>query len=142
VTGPRTRRLLRYVAVGLGSVLIDAVVYAILYSTTGNGWVSKPIAYIAGAVFSYFANWRFTFGARRGRFSEVAFVLVYLSSLAVNLLVNQLILGWIEPTWWRAPLAFLVTTGFTTVWNYVGMSRFVFREPVEQVVDEERVETL
>jgi putative flippase GtrA len=131
------RRIARYIAVGLGSVAIDAIVYAILLSVTDNTLLSKGISYVTGAIFSYFANWRFTFGARRGKFSEVAFVLVYLSSLAVNLGVNELFLIWFGDEWWRAPLAFFITTGFTTVWNYIGMSLFVFRTPkLPEVVDE------
>lgn len=129
MTSEHARRLARYIAVGLGSVAIDAIVYAILLALTGNSVVAKSISYLSGAVFSYFANWRFTFGARRGKFSEVAFVLVYVSSLAVNIVVNELFLTWFPGVWWRAPLAFFVTTGFTTVWNYIGMSLFVFRTP-------------
>lgn len=119
-------KLLRYLLVGCTSVLIDAGIYALLLVLGVPSWMAKPISYVCGAVFSYFANWRFTFGARRGRFSELAFALVYLSSLAVNLLVNELLLRAFADVWWRAPAAFLVTTGFSTIWNYVGMSRFVF----------------
>lgn len=129
----RLSRLLRYLAVGIGSVAIDAILYTVLLALTGSSLPSKAVSYVGGAVFSYFANWRFTFGARRGRFSEVAFALVYLSSLAVNLGVNELFLLWFDPDWWRAPAAFLVTTAFTTVWNYLGMSLFVFRAPPEDV---------
>lgn len=129
-SGPivQPRRLLRYLAVGICSVAIDAVVYWFVAAAFGAPlFVAKPIGYVGGAVFAYFANWKFTFGARRGRLSEVAFVLVYLSSLTVNEVVNQVFLLWMPDEWWRAPLAFLVTTGFTTVWNFLGMSLFVFK---------------
>lgn len=128
MAAPRFGRMARYIGVGLVSVTIDAAVYALLLALTGNPIVAKPISYLTGAVFSYFANWRFTFGERRGKFSELAFALVYLSSLAVNLVVNQLFLAWFADTWWRAPLAFLITTGFTTIWNYFGMAWFVFKD--------------
>lgn len=114
--------------VGLGSVVVDAGVYWLLTLLTGNTLISKPISYLCGAVFSYFGNWQFTFGQRRGRFSELVFVLVYLSSLIINLLFNEALLAWFGMTWWRPPLAFFVSTAITTVWNFVGQSVLVFRD--------------
>jgi putative flippase GtrA len=120
--------LQRYIVVGLGSVVVDAGVYWLVALLTGSTLIAKPISYLSGAIFSYFGNWRFTFGLRRGRFSEVAFVLVYLSSLVINLLVNELLLSWFGLSWWRPPLAFLVSTAVTTVWNFVGQSLLVFKD--------------
>lgn len=120
------RRILRFLGVGVTSVAIDAAVYALLLALGAGTVVAKPVGYVSGAVFSYFANWRFTFGLRRGRFSELLFVAVYASSLLINLGVNEVGLALLGDFAWRAPLMFFVTTAITAVWNYLGMSRFVF----------------
>ena len=120
--------LRRYLVVGLGSVVVDAAVYALLVALTGNTLIAKPISYVCGALFSYLGNWRFTFGLRRSKLSEVAFVLVYVTSLGVNLGINEALLALLPEAWWRSPLAFFVSTSITTVWNFVGQSLFVFKE--------------
>jgi putative flippase GtrA len=125
---PRSRRttLGRYIVVGLGSVCIDAGVYWLLFSLTGESIASKAVSYVAGALFSYLANWRFTFGRRRSNLSEVLFVLIYASSWAINVGLNELVLHLLPVGWLSAIVAYLVATGFTTVWNYVGQSLLVF----------------
>lgn len=120
--------LLKYLVMGVISVIVDASVYGLVLLLTGNPLIAKPIGYICGAVFSYFANWRFTFGERQGKHSELAFVLVYVSSLFVNLGINELLLSLLRHLEWAAPAAFLAATAVTTVWNFLGQSQFVFRE--------------
>ena len=135
----RVTRFGRFLIVGFSSVAIDAAVYWLLLALGCPSWTAKPISYVAGTIFSYFGNWRFTFGERRGKFSEVAFALVYASSLAINLGLNELGLQLLHDWSFRAPVVFLFTTAVTTVWNFVGMSLFVFRDreqPVTVEVDE------
>jgi putative flippase GtrA len=80
-----------------------------------------------GAVFAYFANWRFTFGARRSRWSELLFVAVYVLALGLNVAANAVVLGWLGTGAADTTVAFLVATGLSAAWNFVGMSLFVFR---------------
>lgn len=121
-------RIGRYILVGLGSVCIDATVYWLLVTWTGDSVLSKAVSYVSGAVFSYLANWRFTFGKRRSNWSEVAFVLIYLTSLGLNIGINQAALALLPLVWFRTALAYLLATGVTTVWNFVGQSLLVFEE--------------
>jgi len=128
--GARLSTLVKFVFVGLVSVAIDAAVYALVHSVFG--WpvpLAKSTSFLAGAVFSYLANWRVTFGARRGRHSEVAFVLVYLAALGINVLVNAGILALTDLSGIGFVIAFLLATLASATWNYFGMSLFVFTRP-------------
>ncbi len=118
---------LRFLLVGGTTVLIDAAVYALLDAVGVDYDLAKTISFVTGAVFAYFANWRFTFGGHRNRWSEVLFVAVYLGALIINIALNSLIRA-IEPgSALFAALAFLVATGVSAVWNFIGMSLLVFR---------------
>ena len=122
--------LLRFVLVGGTTVLIDGAVYRLeLLAGVPHDW-AKLVSFVAGAVFAYLANWRFTFQGQKHRWSLVAFVVVYLCALGINVGVNALMLAAVggERTW-QVLLAFLVATGASAAWNFVGMARFVFRSP-------------
>jgi putative flippase GtrA len=122
--------LLRFVLVGGTTVLIDAAVYQLeLLAGVPHDW-AKLVSFVAGAVFAYLANWRFTFQGQHHRWSLAAFVAVYLCALGINVGVNALLLAVVggERTW-QVLLAFLVATGASAAWNFVGMARFVFRSP-------------
>jgi polyisoprenyl-phosphate glycosyltransferase len=116
----------RFVLVGGTSVVIDAVVYALVGTLVPSVVLAKTAGYLAGAAFGYVANWRFTFGTRRSRYSEVLFVLLYAASLGLNILVNSVVLALLHGGPAAAIIAFLCATGVSTIWNYIGLSTFVF----------------
>ena len=118
----------RFVLVGGTTVLIDAVVYQLLLWAGAEPGPAKAASFIAGAVFAYLANWRFTFQGQHHRWSLVAFVLVYLAALGINVGANGLVLALLgEDRTWQLAVAFLVATGLSAAWNFLGMARFVFR---------------
>lgn len=123
----------RFLLVGGTTVLIDAAIYTLLGALGVEYGIAKTISFLLGAVFAYFANWRFTFGGRRNRWSEVLFVVVYLCALGINVLLNDLVRAFDPGSALLAVVAFLVATGVSAVWNFVGMSLFVFRRPGAQV---------
>ena len=122
------RSLLRFLLVGATAVAIDAVVYVGLTAVDVPVDLAKAIGFVSGAVFAYFANWRFTFGARRSRWSEVLFVVVYAFALVLNVGANAGVRAWLGTSTVDATIAFLVATGLSAAWNFVGMSLFVFRQ--------------
>jgi putative flippase GtrA len=128
------RSLLRFLLVGGTAVLIDGLSYVLLHRAGVPVDPAKAISFLIGAVFAYFANWRFTFGARRGRWSEVLFVVVYALALGLNVAANAGVRAWLGTSVVGATIAFLVATGLSAAWNFVGMSLFVFR-PEESSVD-------
>jgi putative flippase GtrA len=124
---------IKFALVGLISVAIDAAVYALFHSVVN--WpipVAKTLSFLAGAVFSYLANWRVTFGARRGKHSELFFVIVYLAALGINVLVNGVVLELTKSTGLGFAIAFCVATLASATWNYFGMALFVFTKPGEE----------
>ncbi|MEX5718152.1 GtrA family protein [Geodermatophilus maliterrae] len=125
-----TGSLARFVLVGGTTVAIDAVVYQLLLlADVPHGW-AKALGFVAGAVFAYVANWRFTFRGESHRWSLVAFVAVYLCALGLNVGVNALVLAVLDDgRTWQVAAAFLVATGVSAAWNFLGMARFVFRSP-------------
>ena len=118
----------RFLLVGFTTVGIDAVVYTLLMVSTSDPLFSKGVGFISGAVFSYFANWRFTFRNEKSKLSILMFVLVYLSSLTINILGNSVLLEALPVWYFKTALSFLIITGITTVWNYLGMALFVFND--------------
>jgi putative flippase GtrA len=121
------RSLLRFLLVGATAVVIDAAAYVLLDAAGTPVDLAKALGFLTGAVFAYFANWRFTFGARRGRWSEVLFVVVYALALLLNVSANAGVRAWLGTSTVDATIAFLVATGLSAAWNFVGMSLFVFR---------------
>lgn len=119
--------LLKFGLVGGLTVLIDAAAYSLLVWAGVQLDLAKGLSFVIGAVFAYFANWRFTFGRRRSRWSELLFVLVYTAALGINVGVNALAVFLLPAEWpLTLPLAFVLATGVSAAWNFVGMSLFVF----------------
>ena len=122
------RSLLRFLLVGGTAVVLDAVAYVLLDAAGTPVDLAKALGFLTGAVFAYFANWRFTFGARRSRWSEVLFVVVYALALVLNVAAHAGVRAWLGTSTVDATIAFLVATGLSAAWNFVGMSLFVFRQ--------------
>jgi putative flippase GtrA len=125
--------LLRFLVVGSVTVLVDAAAYAALTAAGVPAETAKAASFVLGAVFAYFANWRFTFGNRRSRYSELLFVVVYALALGLNVLVNAGVRALLGTDTGPAVVAFLAATGVSAVWNFVGMSLFVFHREVPRV---------
>jgi putative flippase GtrA len=118
--------LLRFLLVGGTTVLLDGLSYALLTRAGMGVETAKALGFLIGAAFAYVANWRFTFGARRSRWSELLFVAVYALALVLNVAVNSAVRGWLHGWGGAAALAFLAATGVSAAWNFTGMSLFVF----------------
>lgn len=122
----------RFLLVGVGNTLLSAV---LMFALEGLGyWPSTAIAYLAGAVMSFFLNRHFTFhsnaaiGPAAARFAlnvAVCYVVGYgLARLIMGALEP---LGLLPPVWWER-LSKLVGMGLYTCLNYFGQRFFAFRE--------------
>lgn len=125
--------LLRFLVVGSLTVLVDAAAYAGLTAAGVSPDAGKAASFLLGAVFAYFANWRFTFGNRRSRYSELLFVVVYALALGLNVLVNAGVRALLGTDTGPAVVAFLAATAVSAAWNFTGMSLFVFHREVPRV---------
>lgn len=135
-SGARQGRLLdasvwKFLLVGVGNTLLSAV---IMFALEGLGyWASTAIAYVAGAVMSFFLNRRFTFHSQEefGR-SAVKFALnvavCYLLAYSIAQPLGAWVLGFTPlSALWVERLTKLGGMGLYTILNYFGQRFFAFR---------------
>ena len=122
----------KFLLVGVGNTLLSMV---LMFALEGLGyWPSTAIAYVAGAVMSFFLNRSFTFRSQEtmGR-SAVKFALnvavCYLAAYGIAQPVMELLPqpGFVPAIWWER-LTKLVGMGLYTVLNYFGQRFFAFRK--------------
>ena len=124
--------MLKFLLVGVGNTLFSTV---LMFALEGLGyWPSTAIAYVAGAVLSFFLNRRFTFHSEEtlGR-SAVTFALnvavCYVLGYGLARGLMGILAPWspLSPLWWER-LSKLVGMGLYTVLNYFGQRFFAFRK--------------
>ena len=122
----------KFLLVGVGNTLLSAV---LMFLLEGLGyWPSTAIAYVAGAVMSFFLNRKFTFQseADMGR-SALRFALnvavCYVLAYAIAQPLGGVILGamGVEGLWLER-LTKLGGMGLYTVLNYFGQRFFAFKK--------------
>lgn len=123
--------LWKFLLVGVGNTLLSAV---IMFLLEGLGyWPSTAIAYLAGAVMSFFLNRSFTFKSRAGLLpSALRFAVNVVVCYLIAYSAAQPLAGWLlgrfgVPALWVDRLAKLGGMGLYTVLNYLGQRFFAFR---------------
>lgn len=122
----------KFLLVGVGNTLLSAVLMFLLEDL--GYWISSAIAYVAGAVMSFFLNRRFTFksqeslGASAVKFA-VNVALCYVLAFAIAQPVGGWILGFFGVAGiWQERLTKLGGMGLYTLLNYFGQRFFAFRK--------------
>ena len=121
----------RFLLVGVGNTLLSLV---LMFLLEGLGyWPSTAIAYVAGAVMSFFLNRSFTFHSDE-RFwpSAVKFAVNVAVCYLLAYSLAQPIAAWVLggtgiPPIWQERLAKLGGMALYTVLNYFGQRFFAFR---------------
>ncbi|BDF67393.1 hypothetical protein CE91St43_13650 [Oscillospiraceae bacterium] len=122
----------KFLLVGVGNTLLSMV---LMFALEDLGyWPSTAIAYVAGAVMSFFLNRRFTFKSEEafGR-SAVKFALnvavCYVLAYGIAQPLGGLILGFTPlDAVWRERLTKLGGMGLYTILNYFGQRFFAFKK--------------
>ena len=117
----------RFLLVGVGNTLLSMV---LMFLLEGLGyWPSTAIAYVAGAVMSFFLNRHFTFQSEETLLrSAVKFAVCYVVAYALA----QPIAGWVlgrtalSPLW-QERLTKLGGMALYTALNYFGQRFFAFK---------------
>ena len=117
----------RFLIVGSTTVLVDFASYS------GCLWLGMPIdpakgfGFIVGTAFAYFANrfWTFEASGQQGRFRH--FMVLYLTTLVVNVAVNAAVVSGVGTSAIGLGFAFVVATGVSASLNFLGMKFIVFR---------------
>ena len=124
----------RFLVIGGTTVLIDLLCYSIFLFVGLQTHLSKGMSFSCGTVFAYFANRKVTFRSDRsgtGRFA--LFIMLYLSTLGINVFANERVLDWFGRAEFAYLVAFLFATMISATLNFIGM-KFVVFTPEEEVV--------
>lgn len=122
------REIVIFLVIGIATVIVDYITYRISSSLfSSNVALSKAIGFICGTFFSYFANRRWTFAHVENKSSnKLHFGILYLTTMCLNVLVNSTILKSLKGFEYSVQIAFLVATGLSASFNFLGMKFFVF----------------
>ena len=119
----------RFLIVGGTTVLIDLIFYFILIYTGFDTPLSKGISFSIGTVFAYFANRNYTFkSSTAGFFKFSVFTLLYLSTLVVNVVSNEIVLNLTSQIYGSLMIAFIIATSLSATLNFIGMKYIVFKQ--------------
>ena len=117
----------RFLIVGGTTVLIDLICYFTLIYMGFDTSLSKGISFSVGTVFAYFANRNYTFQSSMGGFFRfTVFTLLYLSTLVVNVVSNEIVLKLTSQINSSLIMAFFIATSLSATLNFIGMKYIVF----------------
>ena len=130
--------ILKFLLVGVGNTLLSMV---LMFLLEGLGyWPSTAIAYVAGAVLSFFLNRHFTFqseetlGRSAVKFAvnvAVCYVLGYgIAGFIVQPIATVVLAQLGVSGLWPERLVKLAGMGLYTIFNYFGQRFFAFRKGV------------
>ena len=118
----------RFLIVGGTTVFIDLICYFILIYIGFDTSLSKGVSFSVGTVFAYFANRNYTFQSSIGGFFRfTGFTLLYLSTLIVNVVSNEIVLKFTSHINGSLIIAFLIATSLSATLNFIGMKYIVFK---------------
>lgn len=124
-------QLFRFIAVGVGSAVIDFGLTLILHHLGLQRSLAKAIGWVFGTITAYFLNARWTFGADVAGKTAGAVTLLYLATFAVQnflfwVLESPLIaLGFHDTL--KDTIAFIIAQGVATITNFVIQRVFIFK---------------
>lgn len=118
------KQFLSYSTIGVISLIIDALIYIILYDIFFiSKSLSKIISFIVASVNSFIGNKIFTFRAKSFNYKEpVKFLLIYSVSLIVNSSTHDFFLNVFEGF-----LPFIIASIFSIIINFGGQKLWVFK---------------
>lgn len=119
----------RFVAIGLGSTLLDAAIYRLVLLIVSPS-PAKAAGYVTGTAFSIACNYRWTFGynGSDGQAVVVRCILLYATALVLNVAANAAAIAVLNIGALTLPIAFCFAVGVTTVYNFAGMRFWIFRK--------------
>lgn len=121
----------RFILCGISAVIVDMILYAFLIRLGINISFSKAFSFSIGTIYSYFINKRWTFRTIGNIKIFFKYVLIYLLSLNININVNKFIFELLNTkTINTIFFAFLVSTIFSAIFNFIFLKKFVFKKRI------------
>lgn len=121
-------QLMRFVAIGALSALVDFGVYQGLLALGLFASAAKAVSFVCGTTTAYLLNRRFTFQAAGGRGRLAGFLLLYGTTFVINVGTNAVMLAVLPAMPLRVSIAWVIAQGVATAINFVMLRMIVFRE--------------
>ena len=115
--------LKRFLIAGLSAVGTDFITYYVMLNFLHHD-IAKTLSFISGTVVAFVVNKYWTFERYEKGYKQIfQFIILYSTTLFINVIVNRLVLNFAELVF----LAFLIATGTSTILNFVGQKWWVFK---------------
>jgi putative flippase GtrA len=123
-------QLVRFVVVGGFSAVVDLSVYTLMLHLGLPTYVARAISFVVGTSTAYALNRRWAFKVEGGARRATGFAILYGTTFFLIIGVNALALLLLpDPdTWWKVGLAWAISQGLGTAWNFVMLRLVVFRD--------------
>jgi putative flippase GtrA len=118
------REIFTFIVVGVASTVVDLLTYSFLIEFETNMDLAKTVSFVLGTTLGYLGNTKLTYPNRKTNLRK--YVLVYTSSLMVNVWTNNLVYSY----WFESELSWILATMASTLLNFLGLRFFAFAEKV------------
>ena len=123
----KNKELLKYIFVGLSTVLIDFLIYKFLIKFIVI-YLAKTISFLSGTLFSYQLNRTWTFKSGRKTLSQfIKYLIIHITSLVLNVFINSLLLNTFSKNYFLSyEVSFLIATLTSAIYNFLFIKMFIF----------------
>ncbi len=123
----KKKELLKYILVGLSTVLIDFLIYKFLIKFIVI-YLSKTISFLSGTFFSYQLNRTWTFKSGKTKLSQfIKYLIIHITSLIINVVLNSLLLNTFSKNYFLSyEVSFLIATLTSAIYNFLFIKKFIF----------------
>ena len=123
----KNKELLKYIFVGLSTVLIDFLIYKFLIKFIVI-YLAKTISFLSGTFFSYQLNRTWTFKSGKKTLSQfIKYLIIHITSLVLNVFINSLLLNTFSKNYFLIyEVSFLIATLTSAIYNFLFIKMFIF----------------
>ena len=123
----KNKELLKYIFVGLSTVLIDFLIYKLLIKFIVI-YLAKTISFLSGTFFSYQLNRTWTFKSGEKTLSQfIKYLIIHITSLVLNVFINSLLLNTFSKNYFLSyEVSFLIATLTSATYNFLFIKIFIF----------------
>ena len=123
----KNKELLKYIFVGLSTVLIDFLIYKFLIKFIVI-YLAKTISFLSGTFFSYQLNRTWTFKSGKKTLSQfIKYLIIHITSLVLNVFINSLLLNTFSKNYFLSyEVSFLIATLTSATYNFMFIKIFIF----------------
>ena len=123
----KNKELLKYIFVGLSTVLIDFLIYKFLIKFIVI-YLAKTISFLSGTFFSFQLNRTWTFNSGKKTLSQfIKYLIIHITSLVLNVFINSLLLNTFSKNYFLSyEVSFLIATLTSATYNFLFIKIFIF----------------